>query len=214
MNLTPSTSWEAGPDNYCYWDRTERFAPGKNAGLIFDTVEDLATRIYDDYGWDTHISTGEPHGPWIPNYDIAHQGDYCVIGRPGFNWLMLDKLERYYSRFPHIGGVKFGARVTLDDFVTIDRGGVGDTHIGFDVHIDSHVHIGHNANIGDRTIITAGAIIGGSSIIGADSYIGLGAIIRNKATVGVGATIGMGAVVVEDVPSGETWVGNPARKLR
>jgi acetyltransferase-like isoleucine patch superfamily enzyme len=62
--------------------------------------------------------------------------------------------------------------------------------------------------------VTAGAIIGGSSIILPQAYIGLGAVIRNKVIVGAGATIGMGAVVVENVPGDETWVGNPARKLK
>ena len=28
-----------------------------------------------------------------------------------------------------------------------------------------------------------------------------------------GATIGMGSVVTKDVPAGETWAGNPAKKI-
>ncbi len=214
MQLTPSTSWEATKDNYCYWDGSTAREP-KKYGHLFLRVEGFARRIYDDYGWETSQTTGEPLGPLIldDSIDPAYIGDWCVIGRPGFNWLMIDKLKRFHTRFPHIGGITFGDNVTLDDFVTIDRGGVGDTIIGSDVHIDSHVHVGHNARIDNGVQITAGAIIGGGATIGNDVFIGLGAIIRNKVVIGDGAVIGMGAVVVEDVPDGETWVGNPAREL-
>ena len=43
--------------------------------------------------------------------------------------------------------------------------------------------------------------------------IGMGALIGPGITIGENAIIGMGAVVLTDVPAGETWVGNPARKL-
>ena len=43
--------------------------------------------------------------------------------------------------------------------------------------------------------------------------IGANATIRCGVTIGEGATIGAGAVVTKDVPSLETWVGNPAREI-
>lgn len=216
MQLTPATSWEARPDNYCYWDGSEVRRPLLQAGLVFDTPEELARRIYDDYGWETSHTTGEPTGEWIwtPEANPPHVGVGGRIGGPGFNWLYLDEQRRYQERMPHIGGILFGTHVTIDDYVTIDRAGVGNTYIGDHTHLDSHVHVGHNARIGRHCQVTAGAIIGGGAIIGNSVFIGLGAIIRNKVSVGDGAVIGMGAVVVEDVPAGETWVGNPARPLQ
>jgi maltose O-acetyltransferase len=47
-----------------------------------------------------------------------------------------------------------------------------------------------------------------------DAYIGANSIIRYGVTIGVGATIAAGSVVVNDVPSGETHGGNPARKIQ
>ena len=44
--------------------------------------------------------------------------------------------------------------------------------------------------------------------------IGAGACIMAGVTIGEKAVIGMGAVILTDVPAGETWVGNPARKLK
>jgi UDP-2-acetamido-3-amino-2,3-dideoxy-glucuronate N-acetyltransferase len=43
--------------------------------------------------------------------------------------------------------------------------------------------------------------------------IGAGAVILPGLTVGEGAMIGAGAVVTKSVPDGETWAGNPARRL-
>jgi acetyltransferase-like isoleucine patch superfamily enzyme len=43
--------------------------------------------------------------------------------------------------------------------------------------------------------------------------IGAGAVILPGITIGEGAMIGAGAVVTKDVPAGETWAGNPARRL-
>jgi acetyltransferase-like isoleucine patch superfamily enzyme len=43
--------------------------------------------------------------------------------------------------------------------------------------------------------------------------IGAGAIILGGLTIGENAVIGAGAVVTTDVPDGEIWVGNPARKI-
>lgn len=43
--------------------------------------------------------------------------------------------------------------------------------------------------------------------------IGTGAMLSPGITIGESATIGMGAVVTKSVPAGETWVGNPAKKL-
>ena len=44
--------------------------------------------------------------------------------------------------------------------------------------------------------------------------IGAGATILPGLTIGEGAMIGAGAVVTHDVPSGEMWLGNPARFIK
>lgn len=49
--------------------------------------------------------------------------------------------------------------------------------------------------------------------IGNDVWIGAGAILLPGVSIGDGAIIGAGAVVTHDVPPGETWVGNPAKRI-
>ena len=51
------------------------------------------------------------------------------------------------------------------------------------------------------------------ALIARGASIGAGAVVLPGITIGAGAMIGAGAVVTRDVPPGETWIGNPARKL-
>jgi sugar O-acyltransferase (sialic acid O-acetyltransferase NeuD family) len=86
----------------------------------------------------------------------------------------------------------------------------------FQMNLQSY--IAHDCVIGDYVTFAPGVKCNGRVVIGDGAYIGTGAILRNGAPgaplrIGRGAVIGMGAVVTKDVPAGETWVGNPARKL-
>ena len=51
------------------------------------------------------------------------------------------------------------------------------------------------------------------TVVERGASIGAGAIILPGVRIGAGAMIGAGAVVTRDVPAGETWVGNPARRV-
>lgn len=103
------------------------------------------------------------------------------------------------------GGAVVGDRVTLKAGVYVWDG----------VTLEDDVFCGPNATFTndraprsrqrperfERTLVRKGASIGA------------GAVILPGITIGEGALIGAGAVVTRDVPAGETWAGNPARKL-
>lgn len=154
------------------------------------------------------------HGNYISTISIIEDltlGFNNVIGGNGFGYETDENGEQFHV--PHLGNLIIEENVSIHNFVNIDRGVIGDTIIRKGVKIDSHAHIAHGAEIGENTLIVAHAVIGGSCKIGKNCYIGMGAMIKNKVTIGDGATIGMGAVILQDVPSGETWVGNPGRKM-
>ncbi len=72
----------------------------------------------------------------------------------------------------------------------------------------------HDTVIGDYSVVAGGVALGGGVQIGERAYVGAASVVREGCRVGDGAVVGMGAVVVRDVPAGEVWVGNPARRLR
>lgn len=137
----------------------------------------------------------------------------AVIGEEGqgYEW---DAHEGKHVSMPHLAGVVIGPDVTIGPHSTVKRGVLRDTHIGRGTKIGNGVNVGHGVAIGEHCIIVAHATIGGSTRIGNNVKIWQGAMIANNVRIGSDAVIGMGAVVLDDVPEGETWVGNPARKIR
>lgn len=101
----------------------------------------------------------------------------------------------------------------LEAFVTVDCGTGRHTRVGARTWLMKHVHIGHDAIVGDDCELSPGAVVCGWAVLGDGVRMGVNSCVRPFVNVGAGARIGMGAVVVKDVPAGEVWVGNPARKL-
>jgi UDP-N-acetylglucosamine acyltransferase len=102
----------------------------------------------------------------------------------------------------------------VEAFASVDSGLERPTTVCAEAYVMKHAHVGHDAYIGPGCNIAPHVVIGGHAHIGAFSKLGIGAVIRPRIDVGHHAVIGAGAVVVKDVPAGETWVGNPASRLR
>ncbi|GAA0257362.1 acetyltransferase [Saccharothrix mutabilis subsp. mutabilis] len=77
-----------------------------------------------------------------------------------------------------------------------------------------HVLVTHDDEVGDGVTFAGRAALGGAVRVGESAYLGQGSCVREGVTIGAGAVVGMGSVVLTDVPAGEVWVGNPARRLR
>ncbi len=119
------------------------------------------------------------------------------------------------SRYEIIARHRPGGRLTLGDGVVISR------RVSIDISGD--VTIGAGTVVSeDAVIYTHGHEPGDLSrkwvsplVIGPNVWIGARAIILpGCSSIGDGATIGAGAVVTHDVPAGEVWAGNPARRIR
>jgi len=145
----------------------------------------------------------------IGNNCIIKSG--VVLGTEGFGFEKDN--EGNLFRFPQLGGLLIGDFVEIGANTTVDRGALSDTIIGNHTKINNLCHIAHNNNIGCNVVIAGCVNISGSSTIEDNVWIAPNASIRGWLHIGENAIIGMGAVVTKNVPAGETWVGNPARKF-
>ncbi|WP_055736928.1 MULTISPECIES: DapH/DapD/GlmU-related protein [Bacillaceae] len=133
-----------------------------------------------------------------------------IIGETGFNPLKLDDGTRMMVR--HYGGVTIGDNVFIGDNCSISKGAIDDTIIESGVKINKKVIVAHNVLIGKNTVITSPTFICGSVKIGSNCHIAA-SVIKNQCTIGDEAILGLGSVVVKNVESKTTVVGNPAKEL-
>ncbi len=130
-------------------------------------------------------------------------------------------------------------RVGLTNPVVLETWGDGEIEIGdfsggssvvissrSKVVVGQHVLLGGNVRIFDHDFHSVNAEMRRSPaldradiqsrpvMVGNDVLIGTNAMVLKGVTIGDQAIIGAGSVVTHDVPSGEIWAGNPARKLK
>jgi sugar O-acyltransferase (sialic acid O-acetyltransferase NeuD family) len=89
-----------------------------------------------------------------------------------------------------------------------------DVTVGAHVAVMPQVVLTHDDIVEDYVTIASGVRLGGTTRVGRGAYLGAGSLVREGTSVGAWSLVGMGSVVLDDVPSGEVWVGNPARFLR
>lgn len=134
----------------------------------------------------------------------------AVLGGEGFGFERTQ--DGKWIKFPQLGGLIIQDWVEIGANTCIDRGALSDTVIGFGTKINNLCHIAHNVVIGQHVVINSQVAISGSCTIEDDAWIAPNASLRGHQRIGKAAIIGTGAVVTKDVPSGETWVGNPAKR--
>ena len=122
-----------------------------------------------------------------------------------------------------LGGARIGADCNLNAHTLVEGGAaIGDrvtlkcgVYIWDGVTLEDDVFCGPNATFTNdkhprsRQRPTEFA----QTVVERGASIGAGAVILPGVRVGAGAMIGAGAVVTRDVPAGETWLGNPARRI-
>lgn len=91
--------------------------------------------------------------------------------------------------------------------------------IGNHVQVNLGCTIGHDAVMEDYTTLAPGVHVSGWVHFGKRVYVGTGAVFingteQNPLIIGDDAIIGAGACVTKTVPSGETWVGVPAKVIK
>ena len=85
--------------------------------------------------------------------------------------------------------------------------------LGVGCIVNSGATVDHDCDLADGVHISPGANLAGGVRIGKCTWIGIGAAIREGITIGHNAIVGAGAAVINDVESGLTVVGVPAKQL-
>jgi UDP-2-acetamido-3-amino-2,3-dideoxy-glucuronate N-acetyltransferase len=120
--------------------------------------------------------------------------------------------------------VVFGPGVSIGELTYIGKGAVIGPHtrIGTQCHIADHTQIGARCFIAPMTITCNDRHPRANNpdykredvVIEDDVNIGVNVTILPGVRLGRGCTVGAGSVVTKDVPPYETWIGNPAHRLR
>ena len=100
--------------------------------------------------------------------------------------------------------VKIGKRCQIQANAMLFNG----VTIEDDVFIGPGTGIANDPKLTDRNLWVAVP-----TLVKKGAKIGMGALINAGVTIGEYARVGMGAVVLNDIPTRETWVGVPAKKI-
>jgi bifunctional UDP-N-acetylglucosamine pyrophosphorylase/glucosamine-1-phosphate N-acetyltransferase len=99
---------------------------------------------------------------------------------------------------------------------------VKNSRIGAGTQMHHFAYVG-DADIGERVNVAAGTITVNFSsetgeksrtVVEDDASLGADTLLVAPVHIGAGAMTGAGAVVTHDIPSGEVWLGAPARPFR
>lgn len=198
----------------------EHPAPGIHPTAVIDSEAEIGTDVY--VGPYTVIGKAKIGGGCIIEsnvriYDGVTIGCGCsiksgaVLGGEGFGFEKNEDGNRF--RFPQIGHLIIGDNVEIGANTCIDRGALSDTLIGNHSKINNLCHIAHNNKIGQNVVIAGCVNVSGSCEIEDNVWISPNVSLRGFNYLGKGCVVGTGAVVTKDIPAGETWVGNPAKKM-
>jgi UDP-3-O-[3-hydroxymyristoyl] glucosamine N-acyltransferase len=138
-------------------------------------------------------------------------GPGSVVGAAGFGFEMTDD---GVVKLPHIGLVVIDNFVSIGSGCAIDRGSIGNTHIGAHVMMDNLCHIAHNVTIGARSIIAGQCGISGSVTVGQGVAMGGQVGIAPHVKIGDGAVLTARSGVTKDIEDGDQVAGFPAISKR
>jgi len=112
-------------------------------------------------------------------------------------------MTKWYWRVIRVENFKLGEKVEIGSFTIIDA--------KEGVTIEDNVKIGWSCSIFSNSTIDNKK---GKIILKKDCKIGANSVILPGIIVGENATVGANSLVNKNIPSNETWVGTPARKIK
>lgn len=105
------------------------------------------------------------------------------------------------------------ASIGHGNFINAGASVGAEAKIGNHCIIHTNAVIDFTAQLGDFVQVGAGSLVNAGVVVEDEAFIGSGVTIVSGVKIGKGARIGAGSVVVTEVGEGETFFGNPAKKV-
>lgn len=169
------------------------------------------------------------HGQKIHGYDVLGGIDWLKensdvgivigIGNP-------ETKEKIIKSIKKVGDFKFPiiihSSAVIGEYIKIDEGSIicagniltTDIEVGKFVTLNLNCTIGHDVVINDYVTIAPGVNVSGNVNVGRCTDLGTNSVIIQGKKIGEHSILGAGAVVVKDLPSYTTSVGNPAKVIK
>lgn len=194
------------------------------AKQLLSSLQSIASEIffYDDFDLSTDLLAGYRVLHNVESVQMAFQTDnrfLLGVGNPKLRSSLCSKFVGYGG--VHIGLQSDRANISnqesnISATATILQGAVIEsyTRIGIGTLINIGAAVCHGTVIGNFSEIGPNATIAGDCMIGSETTLGANCTLIPGITIGNQVVIGAGAVVINDLPSSCTAVGNPARILK
>lgn len=199
------------------------FGFGGHGKVVADTAIEAgwdAIRFYDDAPIELTLEANWEFGGTLQFLcgDQSELSGYLVT--IGTNRTRMDKIEALRSiDLPLISAIH--PKATVSRYAHIDSGSVVfagavvnvHTRLGVGVIINTGATVDHDCYLDDGVHVSPGAHLAGNVHVGKRSWIGIGAVVKQGIVIGDDCIIGAGSVVLNDVESGLTVVGVPAKPI-
>ncbi|QDD13386.1 acetyltransferase [Candidatus Methylopumilus rimovensis] len=120
---------------------------------------------------------------------------------------------KFFSIYHPDAVISSRAKIEVGTFLAAGSIISPDANVGKHVIVNHHAVIDHDSSVGDFCHIAPHASLGGGVKVGQSVLIGAGAIVLPGITIADCVTVGAGSIVTNDIASGVTVVGNPARAI-
>lgn len=151
--------------------------------------------------------------------DISGQSEVIIAG--------LDPAEREKAwNEAQAKGLQFATLIHPDNFLhstvqigkgcIIFRGTIGypEGIVGDNCVMREYSSVSHNSLVGDHTVMMEKVTMGGWSVLGKRNLLKPNCVTKEKITLGDDVTAEAGSIILNDIQSGQTISGNPARARR
>jgi sugar O-acyltransferase (sialic acid O-acetyltransferase NeuD family) len=142
---------------------------------------------------------------------------FVAVGDNQLRQFICEKLilKNEFTTLKHPSAI-ISTTAIISENVLLSAGAIvnAQTKIGFGCIINTSAIIEHECQIDSFVHVAPGATLAGNVTVGKRSFIGANATIKQGLTIGDDVIIGAGSVIIHDIPSNSTVVGNPGKIIK